>query len=328
MRALVMAALIPLLAACSAAMPSAAPADYGVTDLSGRWTGSWDGTGIFNSDRDGDARVDLVHASGGGFGRLMLDSATAAESVPEEVRRQGLSGIRVVAQISGSRVTLRHAAGANFFTADLTVIGDRMVGDVRGDTPVRLVLTRAQPKPAPILPAPPPPQAQAPVEVAAAPLVDEPEAVEEMTEFVAAEPPVQVAMAPAEPEPQELPAARPAAEEFVTVTGLPPVHFDFDKAALRDDATEVLAEHAVWLLEHDDAQLIIEGHCDEVGTPEYNVVLGEKRARTAMQYLEAFGIEPDRVTTVSFGKERPTCTDATEECRSQNRRAEFRVKPR
>jgi peptidoglycan-associated lipoprotein len=83
-----------------------------------------------------------------------------------------------------------------------------------------------------------------------------------------------------------------------------------------------------WLKEHPDTEVLIEGHCDDKGSAEYNVALGELRAKSVMMYLATAGIDTDRVSTVSFGKERRLCQEATDECRSENRRAEFRVRKR
>jgi peptidoglycan-associated lipoprotein len=81
-----------------------------------------------------------------------------------------------------------------------------------------------------------------------------------------------------------------------------------------------------WLKENADTFVLIEGNADERGTAEYNLALGDRRAKSALDYLEANGIPKDRMSTVSYGKERPACTDATEQCRAQNRRSDFRVK--
>jgi len=131
------------------------------------------------------------------------------------------------------------------------------------------------------------------------------------------------------PEPKGADApAPPREEQFVDVAALSPIHFDFDKADIRKDAVDTLTSHIAWLKDHGDALLLIEGHCDERGTDEYNVALGERRAKSVGEVLAAHGIAPDRIVTTSFGRERPICTANTEECRMQNRRAEFRVKTR
>lgn len=127
---------------------------------------------------------------------------------------------------------------------------------------------------------------------------------------------------------QEKRADRARQEEFTAVQDLPAVHFDFDKAAIRSDAADALVGYAGWLKDHDDTAPLIEGHCDERGTPEYNVALGDRRAKAVKDYLATYGVGPDRISTVSYGKERPACAAATEACREENRRAEFRVKSR
>ena len=142
--------------------------------------------------------------------------------------------------------------------------------------------------------------------------------------------PVQIAKVLPSEEPQlEQPSAeRPKIEEFVPAIDMRNVYFDFDSAKLRADAADVLATNVDWLKQHDDLQLMIEGHCDEAGTPEYNQVLGDRRAESVRATLAASGIEPERMATISYGKERPVCTDSTEECRKLNRHVEFRIKSR
>jgi peptidoglycan-associated lipoprotein len=317
-----LALLLPLLAACSTVTPpptpSASVAEPSSLDLSGRWTGTWTGTGIFHSARQDTVQVDLVQRGERGLGRLVFDGATAAESVPEVARFQGLNGIPVVAQIRPGKVTMFHQENGRLFTADLKVYegGDRLFGHVRGSRPaVGLLLTRAQPTTAPAMPAPEPPaqiQSQ-----------QEPEPAKETT--VAMVPPTAEPATEAE---KETPADRASQEEFTAVQELTAIRFDFDKAAIRSDAADVLVGHAAWLKDHEDTAVLIEGHCDERGTAEYNVALGDRRAKAVKDYLALYGVAPDRISTVSYGKERPTCTAATDACRDENRRAEFRVKSR
>ena len=99
--------------------------------------------------------------------------------------------------------------------------------------------------------------------------------------------------------------ARPAPEEFVAVRDLVDVHFDFDKYAIRSRDAEILDANARWLRANKDALVLIEGHCDERGTEEYNLSLGDRRAKATVDYLVAQGIAPARMVTISYGKERP-----------------------
>jgi peptidoglycan-associated lipoprotein len=101
--------------------------------------------------------------------------------------------------------------------------------------------------------------------------------------------------------------------------------FDYDKADLRDDARTALATDAEWLKRYRSIQFLIEGHCDERGTSEYNLALGDRRANAAKEYLVSLGVDASRVKTVSYGKERPFCNESTEDCWQQNRRAHFLV---
>jgi len=100
-------------------------------------------------------------------------------------------------------------------------------------------------------------------------------------------------------------------------------HFDFDKADVRPDARVALTQNAEFLREYAQARVLIEGHCDERGSTEYNIGLGDRRANAARDFLVSLGISADRVQMVSYGKERPVCTESNEDCWQRNRRAHF-----
>jgi len=99
--------------------------------------------------------------------------------------------------------------------------------------------------------------------------------------------------------------------------------FDYDQADLREDARTELAANAEWLKRNPSVQVLVEGHCDERGTSEYNLALGDRRANAAKEYVASLGVDGSRLRTVSYGKERPVCDASTEECWQQNRRAHF-----
>jgi peptidoglycan-associated lipoprotein len=99
--------------------------------------------------------------------------------------------------------------------------------------------------------------------------------------------------------------------------------FDYDQSDLREDARSALAANAEWLKKYPSVQVLIEGHCDERGTAAYNLALGERRANAAKDYLSSLGVDGSKVRTVSYGKERPFCTESSESCWQQNRRAHF-----
>ena len=124
------------------------------------------------------------------------------------------------------------------------------------------------------------------------------------------------------------PTARPSPKEFVAVADLKPIYFDFDKYDIRPGDAKVLDTNAQWLKSNADQLVLIEGHCDERGTNEYNLALGERRGKSAMNYLVSQGVQASRITIISYGEERPVCTQHNEECWSKNRRAQFLVKPR
>ena len=122
------------------------------------------------------------------------------------------------------------------------------------------------------------------------------------------------------------PATRPAVREFEPNAELKTIHFDFDKSDIRPGDAAILDANARWLGAHGKNLVLIEGHCDERGTNEYNTALGERRARATMDYLVKHGIQQSRISTVSYGEERPVCTKHEESCWSQNRRAQFLTK--
>ena len=104
---------------------------------------------------------------------------------------------------------------------------------------------------------------------------------------------------------------------------LRPIYFDFDRHELKKESLDTLSSNARWLKEHPGFQLVIEGHCDERGTNEYNMALGDKRANAVRNYLVDAGIEASRLRTISYGEERPVSTDRNEVSWTRNRRAAF-----
>jgi len=103
------------------------------------------------------------------------------------------------------------------------------------------------------------------------------------------------------------------------------VRFEYDSAALTDEARSVLEKHALWLQGQRDVRVIVEGHCDERGTVEYNLALGEQRARAVRDYLSSLGVAGARLRVVSYGKERPLDPGSDEAAMARNRRAHFNV---
>jgi peptidoglycan-associated lipoprotein len=101
------------------------------------------------------------------------------------------------------------------------------------------------------------------------------------------------------------------------------IHFDFDKYDIQENAKPVLQKIASWLLKNPSAKILIEGHCDDRGTSEYNLALGDRRARAVRDYLVALGTPSGRIEMISYGKEKPICTEKTEGCWAKNRRAHF-----
>ena len=114
-------------------------------------------------------------------------------------------------------------------------------------------------------------------------------------------------------------------EEVNAEKPLAMIHFDFDKYFIREDAKSVLENNAVWMKKFKSAKILIEGHCDERGTEEYNMALGEKRAKSAMDYMISLGVSADRIKIVSYGKSQPLDPGHNEGAWDTNRRAQFLV---
>jgi peptidoglycan-associated lipoprotein len=119
---------------------------------------------------------------------------------------------------------------------------------------------------------------------------------------------------------------RPRIDGFKATENLSDIHFEFDKYELTPEATKTLNAHAEWLKANPKHLVLIEGHCDERGTDAYNVALGERRAKATQNYLAAHGVRTARITVISYGEERPQCSEHTEACWEKNRRAHFMLK--
>ena len=107
--------------------------------------------------------------------------------------------------------------------------------------------------------------------------------------------------------------------------------FDYDKSTIRDDARTALASDVAVirdiLANYPSQKLLIEGHCDERGSEEYNMALGDRRAKTSEEFLSSMGIPNSQLTVISFGKDRPVCSDQSEDCWQKNRRAHVTAAP-
>jgi peptidoglycan-associated lipoprotein len=119
------------------------------------------------------------------------------------------------------------------------------------------------------------------------------------------------------------PAAAGPAAAAPAASPLKDVFFDYDKAAVKDDQKAALNDDIAWLKGNAKAKVLLEGHCDERGTAEYNLGLGERRAKAVKDYLIAAGIPADRISTISYGKERPFVLGHDESAWKWNRRAHF-----
>jgi peptidoglycan-associated lipoprotein len=138
----------------------------------------------------------------------------------------------------------------------------------------------------------------------------------------------QIAPAASSDEPIGLPRVR----DYAPIPELRDIHFDFGTAVIRPGDGKILDANAAWLRANPGQLVLIEGHCDNRGATstknEFNMDLGERRAQAAMNYLIAQDVHPSRITILSYGEERPQCTEESERCWSQNRRSRFLVKPR
>jgi peptidoglycan-associated lipoprotein len=151
-----------------------------------------------------------------------------------------------------------------------------------------------------------------------------------------APPPPPVAPEAPPPAPPPEPEVKPQIDEYARLKAmasdeidrmglLGDVYFEFDKSDIRETEQATLAKNAETLKKFDFLKVTVEGHCDERGTVEYNLALGERRARAAYDYLVSLGVPAERLRTVSYGKEVPVCMDSNEECWQKNRRAKFTV---
>ncbi|MBI4593712.1 MAG: peptidoglycan-associated lipoprotein Pal, partial [Candidatus Rokubacteria bacterium] len=116
--------------------------------------------------------------------------------------------------------------------------------------------------------------------------------------------------------------------EYVAVAELPDIRFDFDRYDIEPAAARTLEAGAAWLKAHPGSSVLIEGHADERGTNEYNLALGDRRAKASMSYMVSHGVAASRFTLISYGEERGICGEHTEGCWTKNRRAHFGVKGR
>lgn len=174
-----------------------------------------------------------------------------------------------------------------------------------------LVSCRGKVKEAPT-PPPPPPQPQ-PAQVKEQPA----------PEKVVPEQPVAVVKEPVLTEEEIF--MKKSLEDMNTEAPLDMIHFDFDKYFIRDDAKPVLEKDAEWLKNFATIKILIEGHCDERGTEEYNLALGERRAKSTSDYLVSLGISSDRIRIISYGESMPLETGHDEVAWQKNRRAQFRI---
>ena len=133
----------------------------------------------------------------------------------------------------------------------------------------------------------------------------------------------------AEPEPEQETPVEPETETNTTenvqeiIFENKTVYFSFDSSSLTKNAIKLLKEKADWLMNNPTYKLVIEGHCDERGTTEYNIALGDRRAERTKQYLISLGISENRLSTISYGEEKPAYSDKNEKAWTKNRRAEF-----
>jgi peptidoglycan-associated lipoprotein len=339
---LLVAGLALLLAGCGVFVSRPA------VDISGHWSGTWSGYGIGNIAREELAFADFTQRGAWGRGRLVFEGTPAADSVPPVIREAGATGSRVLFRVRGVTVVMTHENGAELLRVDFRVFGDRMIGHIPDtDPPVRIVLAREKldalrsqaaagaPPPAPSAPPPvaptPEPAAPAPPPMGAEPAppgsTSEPGAPGAGATPGAEATPGAGATPGAEPtgSARGSGTTRPAPQEFTAAPELGTVYFAFNRADITRSVAAILDLNAAWL-KTNQILVLVEGHADERGTPEYNLALGERRAKAVRDYLVDRGVAGDRINTVSYGEQRPVCTEKHEDCWKRNRRAEFFVK--
>lgn len=131
-------------------------------------------------------------------------------------------------------------------------------------------------------------------------------------------------VAPATPTVDSTPMSfDPAGSDSGKIDGLVTVHFDYDKATLSSESKAQLASNAQWIKANPKVKVQVEGHCDNRGTIEYNLALGERRAQSVKNYLQGLGVAADQLTIISYGEEKPVTTGDSESAWSKNRRANF-----
>lgn len=137
---------------------------------------------------------------------------------------------------------------------------------------------------------------------------------------------VEVRVPPPPPPPPPPPVAKRSSADILA-SDVVDAYFDYDKSEVRDDARVSLQKDAAALkaifADDPNFKVVIEGHCDERGSAEYNLGLGDRRATSAKEFLQQLGVPADRLQVVSYGKDKPQCTDATEDCYQRNRRVHF-----
>jgi peptidoglycan-associated lipoprotein len=159
---------------------------------------------------------------------------------------------------------------------------------------------------------------------APAPSKTQPSAAFETQQSAAATPGSPSGSSPSSPSSSSTAMPRPS--ELAANDNLKDIHFDLDRYDIQPGDARILGANATWLKAHRDDLMLIKGHCDERGTNEYNLALGERRAKATMSYLAGRGVKVSRITLMSYSRERPICIEHNEACWARNRRAHFLVK--
>jgi peptidoglycan-associated lipoprotein len=257
--------------------------------------------------------------------------AIRAEDVTTRLRRLVAEKVPSRQLAMGAAVSLLVILAVFIFERGFTVGSGMRQRPVAGPAETRS--EAVVPPVASIAPAPPtiatpvvPTRVAPPPAVVAQPVPAKPPAV--VTQPAAAKP---RAAAPGAP-PTDQPIGLPRVSDYQPNPALRDIYFEFGTAAIRPGDLKILNVNAAWLRAHPQLLLLIEGHCDNRGTTsrknEFNIDLGEQRAQAAMNHLVAQGVQPSRITILSYGEEWPQCTEESERCWSQNRRSRFLVKPR
>ena len=303
-------------------------------DVTGRWIGVWTGYTSLNIDREDVAEAVFTQAGSVGSGRMILQNAMATDA-PQILRRSSLNGVPIVFEMSGADLRVKHALGEEHFTAQFTVKGDQLVGQL-GDpvAPFRITLRRAQAQQAEA-----PPQEKPKPDAVALQLQDvrsiangalgkaeEALSAAQKASSAIGEANDKAGKALAKAEETDGRLGRSLSNRYkrkLSETVL--VTFAFNKSDLDSGGQSALEEMAKKLSDNPNLTVDLGGHTDSRGTDAYNLALSDRRKETVRRFLVDKGVELNRIFSIGFGESKPVADNANEAGRTQNRRVAIGV---